>query len=634
MNFKYRPEIDGLRGLSVIAVIFYHSGLEIFKAGYLGVDIFFVISGYLITNIILVELNDKCFNLLNFFQRRIRRIIPLLFFVCLVVTPFVWYIFSFVLLESYGETLVSIGLFSSNILFFLTADYFNLVSELKPLIHTWSLSVEEQFYLFFPFFLISIYKYNIKIIYILVIFIILLSFFLGLNENYFSMDTNFASLQDKSFTSFYLLPGRIWQLFLGALVAIYLNKNKLKNSNLLSLIGLFLIIFFLFINNNFSNHYVLNSLAPSIGTFLILLFTGNKNFVKEMLSLKILIYIGIISYSLYLWHQPVFSLVRVYAEDINLSKYQLLCCLIIITFLSVLSWKYIEKPFRNREIIKGRKLFIILILMFSIIMMIGFYLHFSKGSYKLDKLSKNYSTIEFDKKKDVSNRINYLENYNKNFDISDDKIKILILGDSHSQDLFIALNQNKNLIKKYSFSNVVINNIFNIDTNSNKFKYSDAIIMTYSSSHMNDILLRDSDFFTKLDDFKRKKNKNIWLTTSSPYFSYFGEDVLLQIINKWHLSNTEKITQEIINKKTYSLISRKDYNLNKWLEKKFIEHNLPYLDKMDYICPNFNNNSCYGVTDKFEKIYFDGSHTTLKGAKFFSEIIFGIGWLDKMFTNK
>ena len=429
------------------------------------------------------------------------------------------------------------------------------------------------------------------------------------------------------------MPGRIWQLFLGASVAIYLNRNELKNSNLLSLIGLFLIIFFIFINNKHSNHYVVNSLAPSIGTFLILLFSGNKNFVKEILSLKILIFIGLISYSLYLWHQPVFSLIRIYTEDINLSKYQILYSLILISFLSVLSWKYIEKPFRNRDIIKGRQLLIILTLMFSIIMIIGFYLHFSKGGYKLSKLKENYPTIEFDKKKNVSDHYNYLEKYNKSFNTSDNKTKILILGDSHSQDLFIALNQNKNLKKKYSFSNIVISSIFNIDTNSNKFKYSDAVIMTYSSSHMNDILSSDSEFFTKFNNFKKKTKKNIWLTTSSPYFPYFGEDVLLQIINKWHLSNDEKITNEIINKRTFSLIDRKDFTLSKMIEEKFNEQNLPYLDKIDYICPNFEKYSCYGVTDKFEKIYFDGSHTTLEGAKFFSEIIFRIGWLDKIFTK-
>tara|TARA_B110000037_G_scaffold221498_1_gene292750 strand:+ start:129 stop:2033 length:1905 start_codon:yes stop_codon:yes gene_type:complete len=629
----YRTEIDGLRGISVIAVILYHSGLNFFKSGYLGVDVFFIISGYLITKIILNDVKQKKFSFVNFFERRIRRILPLLFFICLAITPFAWYFFSAVLLESFGETLVSISLFSSNILFFLTAGYFNLVSELKPLIHTWSLSVEEQFYIIFPFFFIMILKYDKKILYISFILILILSFLIGLNEDIFVIkNVNYISLSNKSLTSFFLLPGRIWQLLLGGLVAIYLFEKKIKNISILSLLGLVIVVYSLFVNKNLSDSYTINSLLPSIGAVLILLFTAKDSITQKFLSNKMIVFTGLISYSLYLWHQPIFSFLRIYSENINLSFLQIFLSLVVIIFLSICSWKYVELPNRNKIIVSRKSLITKLSIMYLLIVSIGLFLHFSEGSFKLKKLKKIYPSVQFDKDKSLEDHIKYLKNNNIIFNNQKvKKTKILILGDSHSQDLFIALNQNKKLREKYIFSNIIFSNILKIDKNNKNFINSDVILMSYSTSHLNNLLIENKNFFSKLEHFKKLNDKDIWFTTSSLYFPYFGNDILSQMINKWHLLNKKNITKIDINKKTYSMIDMEDYKLNKKLENMFIKNKVPYLDKMKYICPDFTKKKCHGITKDFQKIYFDGNHTTLEGAKFFGDIIFKIKWLDKIY---
>lgn len=155
---KYRKEIDGLRALAVMPVIFFHAGFKGFSGGFVGVDIFFVISGYLITAIIVDELGKGSFSLLNFYERRARRILPALFFVMLCSLPFAWFWMLPQDLESFSQSLVAAPLFASNVLFWLTSGYFDTTSELKPLLHTWSLAVEEQYYFLFPIFLMLTWK--------------------------------------------------------------------------------------------------------------------------------------------------------------------------------------------------------------------------------------------------------------------------------------------------------------------------------------------------------------------------------------------------------------------------------------------------------------------------------------------
>ena len=159
---NYRPEIDGLRALAVIPVILFHAGFELFSGGFVGVDVFFVISGYLITTILIEDMENNRFNILNFYERRARRILPALFFVMLVCVPFAWMWMLPSQMKDFSQSLVAVSLFASNILFWKEGGYFDSAVEEKPLLHTWSLAVEEQYYLLFPIFLFVVWRFGKK----------------------------------------------------------------------------------------------------------------------------------------------------------------------------------------------------------------------------------------------------------------------------------------------------------------------------------------------------------------------------------------------------------------------------------------------------------------------------------------
>ena len=226
--FVYREEIDGLRSIAVIPVVLYHAGLRMyFSGGYVGVDIFFVISGYLITSVIGNECKEEKFSIVNFYERRCRRILPALFLILFLSSFFAYYLMLPEQLKEFGETLLSVLCLSSNIYFWWKDDgYFSRLSELNPLVHTWSLAVEEQFYLLFPLLCYLFYKKKMYFITLLIGFT-LTSLFLcqwGANLESMSME-QFQTFAQHRYASFYLPIGRIWELLLGAFLAFYLQTN-------------------------------------------------------------------------------------------------------------------------------------------------------------------------------------------------------------------------------------------------------------------------------------------------------------------------------------------------------------------------------------------------------------------------
>jgi peptidoglycan/LPS O-acetylase OafA/YrhL len=351
---KYRAEIDGLRAIAVIPVILFHAGFEHFSGGFVGVDIFFVISGYLITTIILSEKEQGLFSLANFYERRARRILPALFFVMLISLPVAWLWLLPSDMKDFSQSLVAVSSFSSNILFWRETGYWGAANELKPLLHTWSLAVEEQYYILFPLFLMLMWRFRKR--WILSSFIVIAVISLFISE---------WGAYNKPSANFFLLPTRGWELAIGACIAFYfLYRKKAIHAILshrsvdeaLSLVGLLMIGYAVFMFDEGTPFPSFYALIPTVGTGLIILFTSTKTLVGRLLSTKLLVGIGLISYSAYLWHQPLLAFSR--HASLTEPSQLILATMATLSFpLAYLSWRFIEKPFRKKGKFSRKEIF-------------------------------------------------------------------------------------------------------------------------------------------------------------------------------------------------------------------------------------------------------------------------------------
>ena len=343
---KYRPEIDGLRALAVVPVILFHAGFELFSGGFVGVDVFFVISGYLITTVLIEDLENKRFSIVNFYERRARRILPALFFIMILCVPFAWILLSGPSLLKFGNGLIGVSLFLSNVVFWRQKGYFDQSSELNPILHTWSLAVEEQYYVLFPIFLVLAWRFGKNRVFWMIVLMAAIS--LLLSE---------WGWRNKGTANFYLAPTRAWELLAGSIAAFVIHNRGVQKNNLLALLGLAAIIFSIFSYNESTPFPSVYALVPVLGVILIVLYAEKETLAAKFLSTKVFVSTGLISYSVYLWHQPVFAFFRIYTNQISLH-WLLTLVLIIITFLlSYVSWRFVEKPFRNRNFINKFLLF-------------------------------------------------------------------------------------------------------------------------------------------------------------------------------------------------------------------------------------------------------------------------------------
>tara|TARA_B100000989_G_C19526360_1_gene467067 strand:- start:419 stop:2344 length:1926 start_codon:yes stop_codon:yes gene_type:complete len=423
LKLIYRPEIDGLRAIAVSAVILYHSKISIFgyslSGGFIGVDIFFVISGYLITSIILNEVvTYGSFSFKYFYERRIRRILPILLLVISLSLAFAWlYLLPNDFVNFSKSILYSLG-FSSNFYFHFAGQEYDAESGLFiPLLHTWSLSVEEQFYILFPIFLIITFKFFRKYLIQVIVFSFILSF--GLAD---------LSSRNNPSVSFYFIHTRMWELLAGSILAYFEvtlgHRSKNQNLNLiLPTVGIFLIIYSILFFSHKIIHPSFNTLFPIIGVCLIIWFSNKDEFVTKILSTKIFVGIGLISYSLYLWHYPVFAFARItYFFQDNFIKE--LSSGLLILFLSVSSFYLIEKPFRNKKY-QFRKLLLIILFSTIILTLFSFIIIKENGFQK--------RVPEIFQVKLIENNIDLYQN--------DNTQKVVIIGDSHAKALTFQLNE-------------------------------------------------------------------------------------------------------------------------------------------------------------------------------------------------
>lgn len=332
---QYRREIDGLRAVAVIPVVLFHAGFGAVSGGFVGVDIFFVISGFLITGILISEMESGDFSLSRFYERRARRILPALFFVMLCCIPFAWAWMHVTQLNEFFQSLMAVTLFGSNILFWYQEGYFEAASELKPLLHTWSLAVEEQYYLLFPLALMGLWKFGRKPLFWAIVAATSASLLLSQWGS-----TQFAS------ANFYLAPTRAWELLAGSLCAFVGVPPFKRWHNIPAITGFVLILFSIFWFDDKTAFPSVWALLPVGGTALILLYGTAGSWVARLLGAAPLVGIGLISYSVYLWHQPLFAFARI--RSILEPADWLMAVLAVATFgIGYLSWRFIEQPFRR-----------------------------------------------------------------------------------------------------------------------------------------------------------------------------------------------------------------------------------------------------------------------------------------------
>jgi len=361
----YRREIDGLRALAVLPVILYHAGFAWIPGGFVGVDVFFVISGYLITSIIVAELETGRFTLAGFYERRARRILPALFLVLLVCLPVAWWLLLPAELVDFGKSLAAVAGFVSNILFWLQTDYFAATAEQIPLLHTWSLAVEEQYYLLFPLLLLLTWGLGKRWVLGLLILIALLS--LAWAEWLWRQSVE---------ANFYLLPSRAWELMLGALAAFYLRQNRVEQgtfAQVASLLGLGMLLLAIFGLHQGIPFPSLYALLPTLGAVLLIVFATPATWVGQWLGNQVLVGIGLISYSAYLWHQPLFVFARIQA--IEEPSAGLMAGLSVLTLLlAYVSWRWVEKPLRERSRFSRQQIFVMAALGSLLFVAIGVWL--------------------------------------------------------------------------------------------------------------------------------------------------------------------------------------------------------------------------------------------------------------------
>jgi peptidoglycan/LPS O-acetylase OafA/YrhL len=348
----YRPDIDGLRGLSVLIVMLYHAQIAGFAGGFIGVDVFFVISGYLITSIILSDLNSGSFSFVTFIERRVRRILPALLVVILVSIPFaiMW------LLpddrENFLRSALAAAFFFSNVFFYLDSGYFSAANELKPLMHTWSLAIEEQFYLAYPLVILVCIRWLPTRIFHVVSFLFLLSLISAL-----SLGPRYPD------ASFFLPVTRAWQLMIGALLAFRESATVVRWGKLRKVpasrassvwfaeAGALIAIFILLASTlllDGESPFLLRTMVPSIASIIIISVTPKTAIAKALLGWRPLVSLGLVSYSAYLWHQPILAFAR-HRLSVALPVIVAISCLVLALIIAYASVKFIERPFRDRD---------------------------------------------------------------------------------------------------------------------------------------------------------------------------------------------------------------------------------------------------------------------------------------------
>ncbi|HEY2070193.1 MAG TPA: acyltransferase family protein [Rhizomicrobium sp.] len=335
---RYRPDIDGLRALAILPVLLFHYRVPGFSGGFVGVDVFFVISGYLIAGLIYGEMRERRFSLLTFYERRVRRIFPALFALLAAATVAAWFLLFPPDFSRYAKSLIATAVFASNIEFWRELGYFDVSAETKPLLHLWSIAVEEQFYVVFPAILLAVAGRS-KARALATVSVILAA----------SLAFSLWAVRIHPDFAFYMLPPRAWELMLGAVLAIggFATPGSRTMREVLAVVGVALIVASVVLYTKAIPFPGAAALLPCAGAALVIYTGQSRTGVNAVLSTRLLVFIGLISYSLYLWHWPLF----VFTHDVlnrDLNGWETALLIAVAVALATLSWRYVERPFRAK----------------------------------------------------------------------------------------------------------------------------------------------------------------------------------------------------------------------------------------------------------------------------------------------
>lgn len=642
---KYRPEIDGLRALAVLSVIFYHAGFTLFSGGYVGVDVFFVISGYLITSILLAEMQDGRFSILNFYERRMRRILPALFFVMAVCLPFAWLWLLPEDLKDFSASVSSIAVFLSNWLFYKQSSYFDTGAESKPLLHTWSLAVEEQYYVLFPALLILLWKYCRRHI---------LLAFLGIALA--SLVYAQYRVMNKPEAAFYFLPSRIWELLVGALLAYYMlhRERRTQGSQLLGAAGMAMILYAVLGFDENIPFPSLYTLFPIAGAALIILSATPDTYAGRLLAARPVVALGLISYSAYLWHQPLLSFAR-HRSLVEPEAPVLLGLIAATLILATLSWKFVEQPFRDKVRVSRKTIFAAGGLVSLLFIAIGGVGYLSKGaperfafvkdklpSYEIDNKQLQEASWGIVRGSDTQARSTAKRSERQLWFSSDPRsIKVLIIGNSHSKDLFNMFALNSELFPEFEFARYGAQLACTGDlAGLPNFQAADVVILStlWNSARLcNGKILDDINGARKIVAVARQHKKLLVLASNTLEFPAFGRMTLSDKIVLQALGDNPSISDTTARGVLISDINRAHFEvkdpvgevaqINEKLRELSRELGLIYLEKRDYLCDE-TQRQCFGITLEFRKSFYDYGHYTLEGASAFGKRAYQLGWLD------
>ncbi|MEP5731177.1 MAG: acyltransferase family protein [Sulfitobacter sp.] len=434
---SYRPEIDGLRAVAVGSVMLFHANHSWLPGGFVGVDIFFVISGYLITNIIYSELQAGTFTIARFYERRIRRILPALFFVILTCLPVAYALLTPGQLRDFSQSILATAVFSSNIYFYLKTGYFAPDADELPLLHTWSLAVEEQYYIIFPLLMMALMAWRHSAVRPVLWMAMLASFAASL----------LWGASDRM-ANFFLLPTRGWELLAGAMLALYAPQisgffERHPNFRTLAeILGAITLVFgFIFLTGDtiFPGWHAIPIIAAAV--LLIAAMTQNS-LLGKLLSWRGFVSLGLVSYSAYLWHQPLFAFARLSQQQI--SNVVLIGLLILTFVLAWVSWRFVERPFRNPQVLCQKQILVggaIGIAMFGAIGAIGHVTRGLPGRFDAATLALSATAAPSPRRAEChTDGMNYLQPMAACV-YGNGPATWAVFGDSHGVELALALSE-------------------------------------------------------------------------------------------------------------------------------------------------------------------------------------------------